>query len=385
VQLCFALAFTNLILLIFNILPVYPLDGGNIFHSLMELLFGKPSANLITMIVSVPVLIALIVVGIYWHDYVLLGSTIFIALGVGTLNKTTLRGINLGANYLLKRGGYYLLKGDYDRAEKYYTRKIMREPDQADHYIARAIAYLWMLQKQKALADIEYALKLAPKNEMVILLRADLYALDKKYDSALALILQAQELKPNWAPALMDHGSVLMYRAEFQPALAEIDKAISLLTQIPLFYVERSIVHFKLGDLDAAHKDQDAALQLSEKDALIRADFNLKAYEGFLDWAEDYYARALLKLPRSWYAYLGWGDAYRANGEYDKAILNYTQALKINPREPRLYLSRGKCYQATGELNCAETDFRQVNVVTKLAHYRRHAEELLETFKGDNK
>src|SRR5258705_7488476 len=46
-----SLAIVNISLFVVNILPVYPLDGGNILHALMELLFGKSNANLITMIV----------------------------------------------------------------------------------------------------------------------------------------------------------------------------------------------------------------------------------------------------------------------------------------------------------------------------------------------
>jgi len=137
------------------------------------------------------------------------------------------------------------------------------------------------------------------------------------------------------------------------------------------------MTYFKLGNVDAAHKDQDAALHISERDALIRAEFNLQAYEGYLDWAEDYYGRVLLRRPRSWYAYQGRGDAYRANNEYDKAITDYTKALDIHPREPRLYLGRGKSYRAKGEIDCATADFRQILAVTHKVHLQRQAEELL--------
>jgi len=382
--LCLALAVTNLILFIFNILPVYPLDGGNILHALMEMLFGKSNANLITMIVSVPVLFALIAFGIYTHDYILLTSSIFIALGISTLNRHSLRWADLGVNYLFKRGGYYYLKGDYDRAVQYFTRDIEREPKQVNHYVARSICRLWMLQREKALADIERALEIEPKNAVVLMMRGDLYALDKDYDSALGLFSHALELKPNWAPPYIDRGEVLLDKEEFQLALEELNKGISLLPQIPLSYVIRSKAHFRLGNIEAAHHDQDSALRLSEKDALTRADFSMDNYIGYLDWAEDYYGRVLLKQPRLYYAYQGRADAYRINNEHNKAIMDYTRALEINPRDAALYLRRGKSYQAKGDINHAVEDFRRVLVATNKVHLKRQAEELLMALKGES-
>ena len=106
-------------------------------------------------------------------------------------------------------------------------------------------------------------------------------------------------------------------------------------------------------------------------------DINLNVYEGYLDWAEDYYGRVLLKQPDLWYAYQGLADACRINGEYDRAIANYTSALKINPGEPRLYIGRGKSYQAKLDSNCAISDFEQAVSLTDKPYLRCQAEELL--------
>ncbi len=379
-----SLGFVNLILFVFNILPVYPLDGGNIVHAMAELFFGKSNANLITIIVSIPVLLGLIMLAIFTHDYVLLAFCVLIVLAIGTLNRHTLHWMNLGLSYLFKRAGYYFLQGDYDRAAHYYTRDIEREPGQINHYLGRAYCYLFMLQKEKALAEVERAMSIAPNHATALQLRGDMYAMEKNYDAALELFEHARQQNLNWGFPYFGRGCVMMDKGEFQSALNEFDKAISLLGQLPLFYIIRSMAYFRLGNLEAAHKDQDSALHLSEKDALTMIDINMQVYEGYRDWAEDYYGRVLLKQPRSWYAYQGRADAYRMNGEQDKAIIDYTNALKINPREPRLYLGRGKSYQAMQDTNCAALDFRQVAVVTDKVHLRRQAEDLLKSLKANN-
>lgn len=381
-RLSLSLAVLNTVLFIFNILPVYPLDGGKILHASSEFFFGKSRANLITMVISVPVLIGLILFGIRTHDYILLFFCIVIAFAIGTLNRHTLRWMNLGINYVFKRAGYYFMQGDYERAAQYCSRDIKRKPNEVNNYIARSLCYVWMSLKELALVDIEHALQLEPKNQTALLLRADLYALDKNHDAALELISRAHELNPNWALPYIDRGTIMMRRNDFQSALEEFDKGLALLSQVPLFYIDRSMIQFRLGNLEAAHKDQDVAFGLSEKDVVTRPEFNLQAYEGYLDWAEDYFARMLAKQPRSWRAWQGRADAYRANNEHKKAIADYTHAIEINPQEPLLYLGRGKSYRMIEDVNCALADFRHVLSLTQKAHLRQQAEELLQSFEG---
>lgn len=381
INLSFSLALVNIILIVFNLLPIYPLDGGNILHSAMEMFFGRSNADLITLVVSIPVLLGLIIFGLVTRDYLLLISCVFIALATSTLNRSLLRWLNIGLNYAFKRAGFYYLRGDFERAAQYYTADIEREPQNPNHYLARAACLINILQKERAIADMDRALKLAPKNTLALQLRGEMYMLDKKYDPALDLFLRAQEISPNWAVPYYDRGSVFLDRKEFHSALIEFDKAIALSPQTWLFYLIRSVAHFRLGNMEAAHNDQDKALQLSEKDSLIMSDLNMIVYEGCLDWAEDYYGRVFLRQTHSKYAYQGRADAYRINAKFDKAVIDYTCAIKSMPKEPSLYMGRGKSYQALGYTEKAIADFQMVKSVTNKMHLLRQAEELLKTSK----
>jgi tetratricopeptide (TPR) repeat protein len=371
------LAFLNLVLVVFNLLPIYPLDGGEMMRSVLEMILGKPSADLITMIVSIPVLLCLVTLGVFTRDYILLFFCILIALAIGTLNRRTLHWINLGVNYLFRRVGYHYLQGDYDPVIRYFTREIEREPSKAQHYIARATAYLNILRKEMARADLERALKLEPDNVVAIQILGEVHGMDKDYETALHHSERALQLKPNWAIPYFDRGAVYLELKDYQTALENFNKTIALMPQMPIFYLLRSMVHFRLDDLESAHQDQAQALRLSRKEALTMADVNLPVYEGYLDWAEDYYGRVISGNTNLSLAYQGRADAFRVNGKYEQAISDYTHAIELSPREARLYIGRGKANQARGELTRAGEDFRKAKEVTDKSHQKRQAEECL--------
>jgi tetratricopeptide (TPR) repeat protein len=378
-NLSFSLALANIILVIFNLLPIYPLDGGNILRSVIEMLFGKSNADWITLLISAPMLLGLAAFAIVTRDYLLLASCILIGLAVGTLNRSFLRRLNLGVNYLFKRSGYYYLQGDFERAVQSYTRDIEREPQQPNHYLGRTGCFMNLMQKERAIADVERALKLDPNSMFALQLRGEIFSMEKNYDAALDFFARAQAINSHWAVPYFDRGSALLDQKEFQSALAELDKAIALSSPFPLFFVLRSLNHFILGDVESSHKDQDSALWLSQNDALVMSELNQQIYEGYLNWADDYYGRILTRDPRHALALQGYADACRANLEHVRAAELYTRAIAVNPREARLYLGRGKSHLALNDSEKAKADFQQAIILTDKLHLKRQSEELLKT------
>lgn len=376
-DLFFSLAIVNLILVVFNLIPVYPLDGGNILHAVTEWLFGKNNADRITLIVGVPFLVLLIIFGIISRDFILLFFCILIAFSISTLNHSLLKNINLGITYLFNRTAYYYLRGDFERAAQMYTASIEKQPENLNNYLTRAGCYLSIGQRERALADIERVLKLNPNHLFAIELRGEIHLLDKEYDAALERFQQAQSLNPNWAVPYFDIGSLLMERGELQPALENFNKAVSLQSRMPLFYVVRSLAHFKLGDLKSAHEDQDVAVGISPDDALVMVDVNLMLYEDNLEWAKDYYQRILDKNPRNALALQGLAEACLINRNFEDAVTFFSRAIDINPRESRLYLGRGKAYLALNENENAMSDFGKAQSNTYKLHLKRQANDLL--------
>ncbi|GAB4403314.1 MAG: hypothetical protein OHK003_31150 [Anaerolineales bacterium] len=376
-NLFFSLAIVNIILVVFNLIPVYPLDGGNIFHAAMEWLFGKTHADRITLMVGIPFLLLLIALGVVSRDYILLFFCVLIAFSISTLNHTLLKNINLGITYFLKPAGYYYLKGDFERAAQLYSADIDRKPDDINNYLARAGCYLAIGQRERALADVDRALKLNPNHLFALELRGEIHMLNKDYDTASTYFAKAQQLNPSWAVPYFDQASLLMERGEIQPALENFNKAVALQPRMPLFYIIRSLAHFKAGDLNSAHHDQDVAVGISPEEALVMVDVNLMVYEDNLDWARNFYGRILDKNPRNALALQGLAEACLINREFDSAVTFFSRALELNPREARLRLGRGKAYLELNETEKAQADFERVSAMTDKLHLRRQADDLL--------
>jgi tetratricopeptide (TPR) repeat protein len=376
-NLFFSLAVLNLILIVFNLIPIYPLDGGNILHAGMEMLFGKSAADRVTLIIGVPFLLLLIALGLFTRDYILLFFCILIAVSLSALNRSLLKQVNLGLTYLFKRAAYHYLRGDYERAVQMYTAEIERQPENINNYIARGGCYIVMGQKERAAADIDRALRINPGNIIAIALRGEIHLLDKQYDAALDRFAQAQALNPNWPVPHFDRASLQLERGEYQAALQGFNKAVSLLSRMPFFYLVRSLAHFRLGDLKSAHEDQDLAVALSPEESLVMVDVNLTLYEDNLDWAKDYYGRILDKNPRHALALHGFADAFLVNHDFDSAVSLYSRAIEVNSKEARLYLGRGKAYKEKRNLENAKQDFEMVLKTTDKLHLRRQAEEFI--------
>jgi Tfp pilus assembly protein PilF len=81
--------------------------------------------------------------------------------------------------------------------------------------------------------------------------------------------------------------------------------------------------------------------------------------EGEQDKAIDAFTEAIRIAPHEAAAYFNRGLAWRSKGEYDLAITDYNQALAINPNLPQVYVNRGIAWSKKGEYDQAIADYNQ--------------------------
>ena len=74
------MAIWNALLLGFNLLPVYPLDGGQIVQSLLWFVIGQAKSLLIVSVMGLAVAAVAIVVAISWQQYWWVVMAVFVAI-----------------------------------------------------------------------------------------------------------------------------------------------------------------------------------------------------------------------------------------------------------------------------------------------------------------
>lgn len=74
------LMISNIMLVVFNMIPAFPMDGGRVFRALLSMRFGKLKATRIASITGQIICVLLIAVGLYYGAYTLALIGVFIFL-----------------------------------------------------------------------------------------------------------------------------------------------------------------------------------------------------------------------------------------------------------------------------------------------------------------
>ena len=230
---------------------------------------------------------------------------------------------------VLNEGFSSIQSGDVQGGIEAFTRAIQAEPDNAEAYMLRALAYATNEDYALAVADVTIAVDLVPQSYhpdravifpltqwFLYTLRGNLYEEAGSPDLALADYDMALNLTP-----ASDNDIAFAARAELlyemgDEAAGDVDDAIA-----------RAFGSMNGGDLNGAMELLTEAIDSGQETPSV---------------AIAYYNRAVL------------------NGvleNTDDAIADYTEALAINPDMHIAYLARGIRYREAGDVQAAGKDF----------------------------
>ena len=206
---------------------------------------------------------------------------------------------------------------DYDKAIADYTTAIALNPQDADAYKNRGVAYCWRRDYDKAIADYTTAIALNPQDADAYKNRGVAYRGQKDYDKAIADHTTAIALNPQGADAYINRGLTYVLQEEYERAIEDVDEAIAI-----------------APDTDAYSKMRDLIIRL-RGDSGDSADYD----QAIADAPDD---------PENWHLR---GLYYSEREEYGRAVDDYTKALELvtgDGNAAEIYSDRGLAWARAG-------------------------------------
>jgi tetratricopeptide (TPR) repeat protein len=139
-----------------------------------------------------------------------------------------------------------------------------------------------------------------------------------------------------------DRGLAKTERGDYQGAIADFDRVISIDPQIIEAYCDRGLARIGLQDLNGALADFDLALKIDplHADAYNRRG-NVLAMQGNLQGAVENFSQALQIDPNFVDAYYNRGLALSEHGDLKGAIADYNESIRLEPDFAEAYGNRG--------------------------------------------
>jgi len=172
---------------------------------------------------------------------------------------------NLAAAYFF-RGAAHVTKKDFDRAIADYNQAVTIDPTESDYLNSRAAAYEAKGDINRAMADYDKAIQINPKSIYAFNSRGASFQRKGDYARASSDYGEVTRLQPNNADAWAARCWVRAAGGrEVQQALSDCNQALKIKADAPDVLDTRGFVNLRLGKMDDAIKDYDAALKLDPK------------------------------------------------------------------------------------------------------------------------
>jgi len=233
------------------------------------------------------------------RDYILFCLVIFIIFHLNGCSQET---------YLTERGNREAREGNYDSAINIYDKVLKINPNNADIYYNRGLAWAYKRDLENAISDYTKALEIKKDFKDAYHNRGLLFSKMGKYNLAILDFTKALQLNPDNSQKL----NIIFNRAYAWSEMNHFEKAIEGYTE---------------------------ALKIHEMSKVNPSDLPEVYYyrgeswygKGNLDNAISDYTKAIQKKPDYDKAIFRRADRLSENKDYASAIIDYEKAIGLNP------------------------------------------------------
>jgi tetratricopeptide (TPR) repeat protein/S1-C subfamily serine protease len=248
-------------------------------------------------------------------------------------------------------------QGNYQEAATACEASLLKRSSYIPALSELSVIYGELREYEKALAALNKAIQLAPKNANLYSEKRTVLGNLNRHQEALLAINQAITLSPR-AGFYNDRGITYNALKEYSKAIADYDKAIVIDPENTNAYNNRGATYAGLKEYPKAITDYDKAIAINPGFAEAYNNRGLiYAALGEYPKAITDFNYAIANNPKQ-ADYYNRGVVYAILQEYPKAIADYDKAIAINLEEAEAYANRGAAYAKTGNTRQAKQDLQ---------------------------
>ena len=224
----------------------------------------------------------------------------------------------------------------------------------------RADSYRNKKEWDRALADINKAVQLNPKNRRNYYIRGLIFYDQDNYDRAIPEFGQAIRIDPKYDEAYYYRGRSYFLKKEYKSAIPDFTESIKLDPKYAPTWFYRGLSFERLDNLDQALTNYNKAISLDDGHGSARHNRGMiKLGRGDYDGAiEDF--TVSIRTSADEITHNSRGVAYRNKGEFQLAMSDFNEAIRFDPKYGRAYYNRGMLHSRAGATDLAVADLRKV-------------------------
>jgi tetratricopeptide (TPR) repeat protein len=202
--------------------------------------------------------------------------------------------------------------------------------------------------------SVRYGEKLFPSSNEIRLRRVHLLCFKERYKEAYKLLKQLERIEPDDTDVLYALGVVYSALEQPRKAIQYYHKAAADGYELGIIYGNIADEYLKMDQRAEARNYYRKALKANPDDERALYELaNCYDDDGLIDKWIHFYSRFVQEYP---YSKVGWfclGEAYAAEGLYEKAIDAYQYATAIDAEFYYAYMQLASCYNSLGDSNNA--------------------------------